>query len=126
MGISMNYGLPTCASVLHMDGTPCCLHVPGSRAAFMCMKVSMTWLAHLAAFMCLKINLPDMAWTPCPRNCLEMPENQAASLPCPGHSLHIVSQKLPRNAWKLVCIPVAVRTRPGYGLHTTQKLPKNA
>ncbi|CAA2954903.1 Hypothetical predicted protein [Olea europaea subsp. europaea] len=49
---------------------------------------SVPWLRHI----------PDMARKSCPRNYLEMPENKGMSLPRPGHGLHTVSQKLPRNA----------------------------
>ncbi|CAA3016156.1 Hypothetical predicted protein [Olea europaea subsp. europaea] len=51
--------------------------------------------------------IPFMACTPCPRNCQEMPENQAASLTRRGRGLHTMSQKLPKNALKLGCIPTA-------------------
>ncbi|CAA2966822.1 Hypothetical predicted protein [Olea europaea subsp. europaea] len=53
---------------------------------------------------------PEHGCTPLPRNYLEMHEineNQVASLPYPGHCLHIVSEKLPRDVWKSSCIPAA-------------------
>ncbi|CAA2988015.1 Hypothetical predicted protein [Olea europaea subsp. europaea] len=79
--------------------------------------------------------IPDKAYTPFPRNCLERP----------GHSLQTVSQKLPKKPgnvpalqrWPAHCaafvclksahIHAVARTRPGHGLHTvSQRLPRNA
>ncbi|CAA3008310.1 Hypothetical predicted protein [Olea europaea subsp. europaea] len=69
--------------------------------------VSLLWLKHV----------PDMAYIPCPKNCLEMSGNDDASLSCPGHGLYTVSQKLPRNARK-----DTAWTLPEHGLYS---LPRN-
>ncbi|CAA2955354.1 early nodulin 1 [Olea europaea subsp. europaea] len=39
----------------------------------------------------------------------------------PEHGLDIKCQKLPTNAWKLGCVPIAARARLERGLHTVPK-----
>ncbi|CAA2954916.1 Hypothetical predicted protein [Olea europaea subsp. europaea] len=70
-----------------------------------------------AAFLPPPRNVPFMACTPYPRNCLEMPKNRAVSLTRRGGGLHTVSQKLSRNAWKFDYILAAAQMRPGHYLH---------
>ncbi|CAA2988014.1 Hypothetical predicted protein [Olea europaea subsp. europaea] len=61
--------------VLDIACTPCCLRAPKN------LHASLLWPGFVA----------DMAYTPCPKNCPEMPENQAASLSHPGYGLHSMS-----------------------------------
>ncbi|CAA3000150.1 Hypothetical predicted protein [Olea europaea subsp. europaea] len=96
-----------------MACTPCCLHV----------------IENLPTFLPWPGCVPDMASTPCPRNCPEMPEKLVVSLSRPRHGPHNVSQKLPRNAYKLGCISDKAGMCPGHDLHTVHrnfsKIPEN-
>ncbi|CAA3008324.1 Hypothetical predicted protein [Olea europaea subsp. europaea] len=88
---------------------PAFLTWPTNHATLVCLHpcsgqdASRTWPTYCVSETtkkCLKIRLRpyrilDMACTSCPKSCLEMPENQAASLPWPGHVLDMAYTPCP-------------------------------
>ncbi|CAA3008304.1 Hypothetical predicted protein [Olea europaea subsp. europaea] len=76
---------------------------------------------------CLNIRLcpchvRDMARTPCPRNCREMPENQVASLTQSRSVPNMARTLLPKNCLEIYeNQDMSLPTHPGYGLHTVPK-----
>ncbi|CAA3000159.1 Hypothetical predicted protein [Olea europaea subsp. europaea] len=114
------------ADTPHLETTQKCLKI--RLRPYRGLHASQTQPAHRVLEM-PKRRVSDKTCTPCPRSCLKMPRNQAASLSHPEQSRHTVSQKLLRNAWKSSYVPAVARTHPGHDLHTVPrncpKMPKN-